>query len=116
MSLVWAHIRQPTRSVIVPKMPPSFCDLAHVSDPAKKNVTQENLQGVAPPDAVLGLDVEVLGFVGRHLLEPGTYRFRLKLAASNYPPHDYTLEVVFPGKWFDDEERMFREGFGMRLV
>jgi hypothetical protein len=117
MNLVWAHTtRQPTRPVIVPKMPPLFCDLAHIADPAQKSVTGETLPGLAPTEAVLGLDVEVMGFVGRHLLKPDTYKFSLKLAASNHPPLDYTLEVVFPGKWFDDEERMFSEGFGMRLL
>jgi hypothetical protein len=116
MSLLWAHIRQTTKPIIVPKMPPLFCDLAHVSDPSKKSVTQESLPGVAATDAVLGLDVEVVGFASRHLLEPGTYKFNLKLAASNHPPRDYTLEVVFPGKWFDNQEKMFSDGFGLRLV
>jgi len=97
-------------------MPPLFCDLGHISDPSKKSVTGETLPEVSATEAVLGLDVEVMGFVGRHLLKPGTYKFSLKLAASNHPPLDYTLEVVFPGKWFDNEEKMFSDGFGLRLL
>ena len=116
LSLLWANIRQPTRPVIVPKMPPTFCDLAHIADPSKKSVTGESLPEVSATEAVLGLDVEAIGALGRHLLKPGTYKFSLKLAASNHPPLDCTLEVFFPGKWFDDEEKMFSEGFGLRLL
>jgi hypothetical protein len=68
MNLVWAHTRQPTRPVIVPKMPPLFCDLGHIADPFKKSATGETLPEVSAMEAVLGLDVEVMGFVGRHLL------------------------------------------------
>jgi hypothetical protein len=49
-------------------------------------------------------------------ITPGTYKFDLELAASNHSVRDYTLEVDFKGTWFDDENQMFRDGFGMRLV
>jgi hypothetical protein len=116
MNLKWAHVNTTTRPVLLPKMAPVFCDMAHIADPQTRVFTGEDLLGVPTGEAVLGLDLEVKSFSRGHLLERGTYRFHLVLAASNHPPRNYKLEVVFPGKWFDDQEKMFREGFGMRLL
>jgi hypothetical protein len=116
MSLLWAHMGSPTRPVLLPKMPPLFCDLGHIADPAKRPINQENLDGVGSNETILGLELEVKPFSKGHLLEPGTYRFALKLAASNCKPLDFSLEVVVKGTWFDEEPKMFREGFGMRLL
>jgi hypothetical protein len=38
------------------------------------------------------------------------------LAAANHAPRDYKLKVVFPGVWFDDQNRMFSDGLGMQLL
>ena len=74
------------------------------------------MKEVPAGDAILGLDLEVKPFSKGHLLEPGTYRFKVILAASNCSPREYLLEVVFPGKWFDGEEKMFSIGFKMRVL
>ena len=117
MNLRWTHGNgQVTRPLLLPDMPPVYCDMAHICDPKNRTVTGEDLPNVLPGDAVLGLDLEVKPFSNGHLLEPGTYIFTLKLAASNCSPRTYRLEVVFPGTWSDDEERMFSIGFKMRLL
>lgn len=115
-NLVWEHAGGTTKPVLLPKMPPAYCDLGHIADPSKKEITQENLADVAANETILGLDVAVKQFSSGHLLEPGTYRFALKLGASNCESQDYLLEVVVKGTWFDEEAKMFREGFGMRLL
>jgi hypothetical protein len=116
MSLLWAYIRSPTKPILLPKMPPVYCDLAHITDPAKRSINQENLNGVKSNETILELDLEVKPFSKGHLLEKGTYRFALKLAASNCKPIDFSLEVKVDGTWFDDETKMFSNGFGMRLL
>jgi hypothetical protein len=116
MNLLWAYIKTPTKALILPKMPPVFCDLAHICDPAKRALTQENLDEVGPNETILGLELEAKTFSKGHLLEPGTYRFALKLAASNCTPRDYLLEVVVSGQWFADQNKMFSDGFGMGLL
>jgi hypothetical protein len=116
MSLKWAHTGATTRPILLPKMPPIFCDMAHISDPAGKRYTREDLEGIAADTPVLGLDLEVQSPSNGHLLEPGTYRFGLTLGASDHAPQDFQLEVVFQGKWHNDQDRMFSEGFGMRLL
>jgi hypothetical protein len=117
MNLLWTHIGSPTRPVILPKMPPLYCDLVHICDPKLKTATQEDLPEAGKDETVLGLELEVkVKAPPRYLLEPGAYRFRLKLAASNCKPRDYLLEVIANGKWFDDQDKMFSDGFGMRLL
>jgi hypothetical protein len=116
MSLKWAHTGATTRPILLPKMPPLYCDMAHISDPKYRRHNGEDLPGIAADVPLLALDLEVLPNSGGHLLEPGTYRFHLTLAASDHPPQHHKLEVVFQGKWHDDQDKMFGEGFGMRLL
>jgi hypothetical protein len=106
MNLVWTHLGKPTRNILLPKMPPVFCEMVHVMLPNT---------GEAP---VLTLDLEVPPASGGHILQswPRPYRFHLILAASDCDPIKYPLEVNFPGQWFDDQDQMFREGFGMHLL
>lgn len=116
MNLLWALTRKPTLPTLLPKMPPRYCDLAHITDPLGKRSLTEDLPGVGENDPVLALDLEACTNRKGHLLEAGAYRLGLKLAASNHPARDYTLEVDFRGLWTDDEDKMLRDGFGMRLI
>ncbi len=115
MNLNWAIVGQPTLPILLPGMPPRYCDFAHVTIPRLKMSSVEDLPEVDEHAPVLALDLEVRPNNKGHLLEAGVYRFGLKLAASNHPVRHYTLEVDFKGIWLDDEDKMFRDGFGMRL-
>jgi hypothetical protein len=44
------------------------------------------------------------------------YRLELKIAAGNVAPIDKTVELNVTGNWFDEEEAMFRDGIGLRVV
>jgi hypothetical protein len=117
VNLLWAYLGSATRPVLVPGMPPVFCDLAYISDPSKQSKDARNRAADLSSDQViLVLQLEVKPFSGAHLLSPGIYRLGLKLVASNHPPRHYTLELDFPGKWFDDQDEMYSDGFGMRIV
>jgi len=116
MSLKWAILDQPTLPVLLPRMPPRYCDFAHVTDPQLRRSIAEDLPGVKENSPILALNLETSPNNRGHLLEAGVYKFGLKLAASNHPVRDYTLEVDFKGIWFDDEDQMLRDGFGMRLI
>lgn len=115
MNLNWAYRGNATLPALLPRMPPVYCDLAHVDQPIKYGVrelfTEQHLDG-----AKLELDVEFPPNTLGHVLEGGTYHFHLILAAANCAPRHFTLEVVFSGKWFVDEEKMLEVGFKMRAV
>lgn len=117
MNLTWSYIGDPTRKVILPKAGPIFCGFIHVSDPASRTITpDEDLPTVPPGDAILFIDVEALPLNKANLLEPGTYRFHLVLAAENSSPRRRTVEVWCPGRWFDDQQEMFDKGFKMKKL
>ncbi|MGC2420152.1 MAG: hypothetical protein WA405_00715 [Candidatus Acidiferrales bacterium] len=110
MNLVWAYRGSATLPTLLPDMPPTYCDLAHVDEPMPGHDLKEK-QG-----AWLALDVEFPPNTGGHVLRAGTYYFHLILAGANCRPRHYQLEVVFPGGWFADEGKMFDVGFKMRSV
>lgn len=115
MNLVWSHIRVATLPILIPEMP-KYCDLAHVFAPQHRNALGHSLPNVDSQKSVLAFDLQVEPNMLGHLAEPGTYHLSLVMGAANAPVRRYTLEINFPGDWFDDEARMLREGFGMRIL
>jgi hypothetical protein len=88
--------------------------LAYISDPAKQtNDATRTAEPVGLGQGIFQLDIKT--FLGGHILKPDSYRLGLKLVASNHPPREYTLLIRFPGKWFDDQDQMFSDGFGMEI-
>ncbi len=65
---------------------------------------------------ILAFDLQVEPNMKGHLAQPGLYHLTVVVAASNAAPREYTVEINVPGQWFDEEARMLRDGFGMRLV
>ncbi|MGB8493688.1 MAG: hypothetical protein WCE53_04745 [Candidatus Acidiferrum sp.] len=114
MNLKWTHTGSTTRNTLMPDLPRVFCDFIHIGDPKTRVDCGEDLDGVAPDDAVLCLDVEATSGNKENLLAPGTYRFDLRLVAENSRARSYTVEAWFPGKWFPEENEMFDKGFKMR--
>jgi hypothetical protein len=110
MNLLWANRGSATLPRLLPQMPPIYCDLVHIEEP------MPGLNSPEKPGALLFLDVEFPSNTGGHVLGAGTYFFRIILAGANCRPRRYKLEVVFPGNWFAQEEKMFDVGFKMRAV
>jgi hypothetical protein len=110
MNLVWAYRGSATLPTLLPDMPPTYCDLAHVDEP------KPGLDLGEKQEASLVLDVEFPPNTRGHVLGAGTYYFHLILAGANCRPRYYQLEVIFPGSWLADESKMFDVGFKMRSV
>ena len=116
MALKWTHKGVTTLPYLLPDMPPSYCDFGHITDPGRKMAPPfENLEGVSPNETVFALDTEVSPKSKSNLFGPGEYYVYLKVAASNCAPKDFKVKVKMPGKWFEDEEQMFRDGIGLSL-
>jgi hypothetical protein len=109
MNLQWAYLGQATLPVLLPDMPPRYCDLCHVEQPP----FPANIELALARPASLFLDVEFPSNTGGNVLEAGTYLLHLILACSNGRPRRYTLKINFPGRWYADENEMFRSGFEM---
>jgi hypothetical protein len=114
MALKWTHKGTATLLHLLPDMPPIYCDFGHITDPARKIAPPfEGLEGVAANETVFALETEVSPKSKGNLLGPGEYYVYLKVAASNCPPSDFKVKLKMPGKWFADEDQMFRDGIGL---
>jgi hypothetical protein len=91
------------------------CDLGRIIDPEKR-ADFADIEGFAKEKCLFELAVEFPSATRSHLLQPGVYRLELKIAAGNVAPIDKTVELTVTDNWFDEEEVMFRDGIGLRLV
>ena len=89
------------------------CDLGHISDPARKAATGDEIPDVAAEKTIFHLELEIKPATGSHLLPPGYYRLELRVAAANARPITKTLEINHTGQWFIEEDKMFDEGVGI---
>ena len=115
MRLVWSHIRKAT----FPRLAPGtfhMCDLAHIIHPRFQKYLAYGLDDIADTVPLLAFDLEVQPNMKGHLTGPGVYQLTIMVTASRMESKEYTLEINYPGEWFDDEFKMLTDGFGMRLV
>jgi len=118
MNLVWADYRKVFFPAISPNMY-RHCDLAHIIDPQKRaGFTAEDKKWpkIPPEQTVLSFDTAVKPHTLSHLLPFGKYRLVIIVAAANAKPVEKTLEISLTGDWYDDEQRMFQEGVGVRIL
>lgn len=92
------------------------CDLGHIIEPKFRSDFGATLPGVAADQTILELDLEFAPNTLSHLIPPGVYRLMLLIAAANAEPVKKTIEITLTGTWYDDEERMFSDGIGLREV
>lgn len=114
MNLKWANTGVATRKVLLKDLP-VFCDFIHVSEPAWKTQTGEDLDGVTSDKCVMCLDVEATNTGKGHLLGPGAYRFHLYVAAENFPARLSIVEVRYDGSWYAQQDQMFDQEIGFRM-
>jgi hypothetical protein len=115
MNLLWAH----EHSVYLHQLPPQmskYCDIGHVIVPSERLKLGHDLPGIASNKCIFAFDLQAEPNMKGHLVDPGTYRLDLLIAAENCQPSQYTIELIFPGDWFDSQDEMFSNGFGIRIV
>lgn len=118
MNLTWSHIRKLFFPAISPDMY-KHCDLAHIIKPNQRDrIPNETKQwpNVSTKDTILSIDTVVKSFSLSHLQPPGVYRIKLVFAAENAKRVDKTLEFSLTGNWYDDENEMFRDGVGLKVI
>lgn len=118
LNLVWSHYVQPYFAKIPPQVY-KHCDLGHIIDPDLRNLFPgEDCPPLNLPESqtVMSLALIVLPSTGTYLLPAGFYRLTLVAAAANAELTRRFMEINLTGQWFPDEQRMFREGIGVRLL
>lgn len=114
MNLKWAYTGETTRKVLLESVP-ILCDFIHISEPAWKTQTGENLNDVSSEKGVICLDVEATTSGQGHLLSPGAYRFHLYVAGENFAAQHYIVEVRYDGNWTPIEDQMLDHEVGFRM-
>lgn len=114
MNLKWTNTDSTTRKVLLKEVP-VFCDFIHISDPAHKELTRENLNEVPDALGVMCLDVEATNSANGHLLGPGSYRFHLYVAAENAEARHFVVTVQYKGNWSMEQDVMFDQEMGFRM-
>jgi hypothetical protein len=92
------------------------CNLARVLDPTKRKTLGDDHSEAEPEQPVLHLETELKTTNLCNVLPPGIYHLELKIAGANCKPTSHTVVVTLKDKWFDDKERMLREGVRMRVL
>jgi hypothetical protein len=119
MNLRWAHSQPGNASpeIFADGISPGMgkhCDLGHVLHPLLRAQVKETLPEASRDKIILSLDLEVQPSTLSHLLLPGVYRLEVKIGAANARPVTRSFELNLTGEWFDNEERMFADGIGVK--
>jgi hypothetical protein len=114
MNLLWTHTAEVFADGIAPEMG-QHCELGIVFPP---NVVDPSI--IRPSQLQSGktyfqLETQVRPFTGSSSLEPGTYRLRIMVAASNAKPRIFTVTISILGDWYDDEAQMLSKGVGVTI-
>lgn len=121
MNLKWSHSQlspfgpEIFADGISPQMG-KHCDFAHIIDPSKRAAFGHVLPTVTTGKTILALDLEMAPATLSHLIPPGIFRFKLKLAAANLKPITTLIEINLTGDWYTDENKMFSDGIGMKRI
>ena len=113
MNLKWTHWNSQMRSssVFADGISPGMgmhCELGSIDDPRLIKELEDQ------PHVPYRLEVEVQ--TGQHILEAGTYRLVLLIAAGNRRPVKQTLEITYKGCWYETEEDMLSSGVKIHFI
>jgi hypothetical protein len=115
MNLKWSHTGEIFALGLSPNMG-KHCDLGHVVDPQFRQQFGYDLPYVSDNQTILTLDLEFRAATNGYLIRPGTYQLQIRIAGGNCAVVNKTLELTVTGNWFPQQDRMFAEGLGIRLL
>jgi len=93
------------------------CDLGHITNPVVRvDLPEEQHTDVPLGRTVFALALEFKSFIKTYLLPQGTYRLEIIIAGVNALPVRKTLEIAITGDWFEDKEKMFRDGVRIKIL
>src|SRR5207245_5493905 len=114
--LTWSDIGGIYFSRIAPEMG-KHCDLAHVTDPARRHLVGEDAPALNLTNEQCSL---VFSLISRpnhkgHIVGPGNYQLDILVAADNVRPIKKTVAISLQGPWDADETRMLRDHIGVAV-
>lgn len=120
MNLKWSHSPDSDPEIYAERISSKMgkhCDLGHIIDPKERGqIPGEDRSDIPSNQIILSLDLETKTNTLSHLVPPGVYRLQLKVAASNCEPVTKCLEITLKGEWHDDQDKMFSDFFGIKVM
>jgi len=117
MNLVWSNTAGRTfLEAISANGMGRHCDLGHILNPVAYQDIDMEKPKVLSGKAVFMLDVEFKHYNKSYLLEPGTYRLHIIIVGQNALPESKTVEISFTGDWYEEQDKMFRDGLRINIL
>jgi hypothetical protein len=118
MNLVWSHTDSKTfLDAISAHGMGRHCDLGHILNPdAYHGIHDMEKPKVITGKTVFMLDVEFKHYNKSYLLEPGIYRLHIIIVGQNALPESKIVEISFTGDWYEDQDKMFRDGVWINIL
>ena len=93
------------------------CELGHILDPSKRNLVPFEYNKLFKKDeTIFSFNVMTRYHSSYHLIEPGTYRFKIFVAGENFDALVKEYEMEITGKWSENEDKMLNEGLKLKEI
>jgi hypothetical protein len=115
-NLMWAHFNTHVLRQL-PRDAERHITLGHIIEPSQRRFIQgEDDPDGDPSKTLFCLEVFVRSNTLEYLLEPGEYEIDLQVSAANAKPRVFTFYINHTGHWFQDENNMYAQGLGLRMI
>ena len=117
MNLTWTHVGRNYVDLISPQMD-KYCDFGKIVDPTQRHLIPRENPKIIPlgEKTLFSLALEAQPNNFSHLIEPGKYRAKLVLGASNAKTIEKNVDFHIKGEWFDEELEMFDKGITIEIT
>ena len=93
------------------------CELGHILDPSKRNLdSSENNKLFRQDKTIFAFNVMTRYHSLYHIIEPGTYRFKILVAGENFDALEKIYELEITGEWSEKEDIMLDEGLKLKEI
>jgi len=93
------------------------CELGHILDPSKRNLdSSENNKLFRQDKTIFAFNVMTRYHSLYHIIEPGTYRFKILVAGENFDALEKIYELEITGNWSEKEDIMLDEGLKLKEI
>ena len=113
LNLVWSHIRKQTMPRIYRQLF-KYCDFGHIIESKYANLERFGIPQSSK--IIFRLDVAIEPNTGSHIIKPGDYKIKIKIAANNLKPKTKIYNLIFKDEWLDDEREMFAGNISIKEI
>jgi hypothetical protein len=114
-NLLWGQTGKPIFNAISPSME-KICNLGYIVDPSAIKfmpIAYNPSLNISDGQATFCFEVEIKSNTKSYIIGPGNYRMKIIIGSANTQPITRTIEINVTGDWYEDEQKMLKEGIGI---